>query len=181
MKVRFLFLMSLLCSVTSFASCNGVREKTEKYNVQPDSAVYYSLGKTMSNVLFNPSKVTCYTVIGKSTVGKEDYELEPHYVRDSLIAKLNASQIMLLQFNLLSDKANYQKDTVQVRSPYVPCVEFCFEKKKQQPVHVLVSLSNFSWTIVYDDKRQGNWNYADKRLMERFCRMMIGETLNKVR
>ena len=181
MKMKFLFLLSFLCSVTSFASCNGLKEKSEKYNVQPDSAVYYSLGKTMSDILFSPSKVTCYTVKGKSTVAKEDYELEPHYVRDSLIAKLNPSQIMLLQFNLLSDKENYKQDSVKVRSLYVPCVEFCFEKKKQQPVHVLVSLSNFSWTLIYDDKRQGNCNYADKRLMERFCKMILGETLNKIR
>lgn len=181
MKFHFLFLLSILCSVTSFASCNGAKDKTEKYNIQPDSIVYYTLGKTISDVLFNPSKVTCYTVVGKSIIDKDDYELEPHYVRDSLITKLNASQILLLQFNLLSDKENYQKDSAQVRSPYVPCVEFCFEKKKQQPVHVIISLSNFSWTLVYDDKRQGNWNYADKRLMERFCKMIVGETLNKVR
>lgn len=181
MKVRFLFLMSLLCSVTSFASCNGLKGKGEKYTIQPDSSVYYSFGKTMSDILFSPSKVTCYTIKGKSTIDKEDYELEPHYVRDSLIAKLNASQIMLLQFNLLSDQENYKKDSIQVRSPYVPCVEFCFEMKKQQPVHVIISLSNFSWTLVYDDKRQGNWNYADKRLMERFCKMILGETLNKIR
>lgn len=173
--------MSFLCSVTSFASCNGVKEKTEKYNVQPDSAVYYSLGKTMSDVLFSPSKVTCYTIKGKSIVGKEDYELESHYVRDSLITKLNASQIMLLQFNLLSDAENYKEDSLKVRSPYVPCVEFYFEKKKLQPVHVVVSLSDFSWTIIFDDKKQFNWNYADKRLMERYCKMILGDAYSKIR
>ena len=181
MKVRFLCLTSLLCSVASFASCNGIKEKVEKYSIQPDSAVYYTLGKTMSDVVFSPSKVTCYTLKGKATVEKEDFEVEPHYVRDSLIAKLNASQIALLQFNLFADVENYKEDSLKVRSPYVPCIEFCFEKKKQQPVHVIMSLSDFSWTVVFDDKRQFNWNYEDKRLMERYCKMILGEAYNKVR
>lgn len=107
--------------------------------------------------------------------------MEPHYVRDSLIAKLSVSQINMLQFNLLSDEENYKEDSIKVRSPYVPCIEFCFEKKKKNPVHVIVSLSDFSWTIVYDDKKQGNWNYADKRLMERYCKMILGDIYKKVR
>ena len=181
MKVRFLFLASLLCSVTSFASCNGIKEKVEKYSIQPDSAVYYTLGKTMSDVLFSPSKVTCYTLKGKATVAKEDMEIEPHYVRDSLITKLNANQIALLQFNLLADVENYKEDSLRVRSPYVPYIEFCFEKKKLQPVHVIISLSDFSWTVIFDDKRQFNWNYENKRLMERYSKMILGETYYKVR
>jgi len=135
----------------------------------------------MSDVLFSPSKVICYTIKGKSTVEKEDFELAPHYVRDSLITKLNTNQIYFLQFSLLADEENYKEDSLKVRSPYVPCIEFCFEKKKLQPVHVIVSLSDFSWTIVYDDKRQGNWNYAEKRLMERYCKMLLGEALDKIR
>lgn len=181
MKVRIMFLLSLLCSITSFAYCNGANWKAVKYSIQPDSCVHSNLGKTMSEILFNPSKVTCYTIKGKSTVEKEDYELEPHYVRDSLIAKLSVSQINMLQLNLLSDEENYKEDSIKVRSPYVPCIEFCFEKKKKNPVHVIVSLSDFSWTIVYDDKKQGNWNYADKRLMERYCKMILGDIYKKVR
>lgn len=181
MKVNLLILMSLLCSVTSFASCNGVKEKTEAYSIPPDSIVYYKMGKSMSDVLFSPSKVTCYSIKGKATVDKEDFELEPHYVRDSLIVKLTTSQIALLQFNLLSDEENYMEDSIKVRSPYVPCIEFCFEKKKLEAVHVVISLSDFSWSIIYDDKRQGNWNYADKRQMERYCKMILGDTLNKIR
>ena len=180
MKVKFLVIMSLLCSA-SMASCSPKLEKTAKYAIQPDSSVYYTLGKTMSEVLFSPTKVTCYIIQGKATVAEEDIELEPHYVRDSLVAKLNASQISLLQFNLLADEENYKEDSMKVRSPYVPCVEFCFEKKKMEPVHVIVSLSDFSWTVVFDDKRQFNWNYEDKRLMERYCKMILGEAYKKVR
>ena len=181
MKEKLLFLVMSLFAITSCASCNEVNEKMSKYAIRPDSAVYYMLGKTMSDILFTPSKVTCYTLKGKATVAKEDLEVEPHYVRDSLIAKLDASQIALLQFNLLADVENYKEDSLIVRSPYVPCIEFCFEKKKLQPVHVIISLYDFSWTVVFDDKRQFNWNYEDKRLMERYCKMILGEAYNKVR
>lgn len=180
MKVRLLLIMVLVCS-TSMSSCSAANEKTTKYAIQPDSSVYYTLGKSMSDILFSPTKVLCYTIQGKATISKEDYELEPHYVRDSLIAKLNANQIYLLQFNLLADEKNYKEDSMKVRSPYVPCLEFCFEKKKMEPVHVIISLSDFSWTIVYDDKRQFNWNYEDKRLIERFCKLILGEVYKKVR
>ena len=129
MRMSLLLLWSMLCSVTSFASCNGAKEKGGKYEVRPDSGVYYMLGKTMSDIMFSPTKVTCYTILGKSKVSKEDYELEPHYVRDSLIAKLTSNQITLLQFNLLSDEENYKEDSIKVKSPYVPCIEICFEKK----------------------------------------------------
>lgn len=178
MKKQLLLIMSLVCS-TAMASCSPKGEKTAKFAIRPDSTVYYTLGKTMSEILFSPTKVTCYTIKGKANVAEKDYELEPHYVRDSLIAKLTPSQISILQFNLLTDEENYKEDSLKVRSPYVPCLEFCFEKKKQQPVHVIISLSDFSWTVVFDDKRQFNWNYADKRLMERYCRMIIGDIRKK--
>ncbi|MBM6719899.1 hypothetical protein H6B13_09620 [Bacteroides gallinaceum] len=181
MKVKFLSLLGILCLISSFVSCSAANKKTAKYSIQPDSTVYYTLGKTMSDILFSPTKVTCYTIQGKSIVSEEDVELEPHYVRDSLVAKLDDGQISILQFNLLSDDANYHQDSLKVRSPYVPYIEFCFEKKRQQPVHIIVSLSDFSWTILYDDKRQGNWNYADKRLMKRYCRMILGKEFNKIK
>lgn len=179
MKSKLLILLSLIFSTSSFASCNGLKEKTTKYQIKPDSTVYTTLGKTMSDILFAPTKVTCYLLKGKSTVAKEDFELAPHYVRDSMIVKLNVNQISILQFNLLASEDNYKEDSIKVRSPYVPCVEFCFEKKKQQPLHVIVSLSDFSWTILYDDKKQGNWNYANKRLMERYCKMILGDAFRK--
>ena len=150
--------------------------KPAVYAIQPDSNTYTILGKTMTDILFSPSKVTCYAVKGKAQVDKTDFELEPHYVRDSLIAKLTPSQVALFQFLVLSDKSNYSQDSIKVRSPYVPHLELCFEKKKQQ-VHVLISQSDFSWTICYDDKKQGNWNYAEKRLVGRFCNMISNHSI----
>lgn len=181
-RINVALLLCVLCTISCCASGSGSPKENNKlkYDIQPDSAVYATLGKTMSDILFSPSKVFCYTILGKSNVDDRDFEIEPHYVRDSLVAKLNSDQISIFQFELLADEQNYLQDSIKVRSPYHPCIEFCFEKKKQQ-VHILISLSNFSWTLFYDDKRQGNWNYADKRFMERYCRMLLGETLEKLR
>ena len=180
MRKNYLFfvLFSVL-TISCFAAKEQKMKKESKpavYAIQPDSNTYTILGKTMTDILFSPSKVTCYAVKGKAQVDKTDFELEPHYVRDSLIAKLTPSQVALFQFLLLSDKSNYSQDSIKVRSPYVPHLELCFEKKKQQ-VHVLISQSDFSWTICYDDKKQGNWNYAEKRLVRRFCNMISNRSI----
>lgn len=180
MRRNYLFfvLFSVL-TISCFAAKEQKMKKESKpavYAIQPDSNTYTILGKTMTDILFSPSKVTCYAVKGKAQVDKTDFELEPHYVRDSLIAKLTPSQVALFQFLVLSDKSNYSQDSIKVRSPYVPHLELCFEKKKQQ-VHVLISQSDFSWTICYDDKKQGNWNYAEKRLVGRFCNMISNHSI----
>ena len=180
MRKNYLFfvLFSVL-TISCFAAKEQKMKKESKpavYAIQPDSNTYTILGKTMTDILFSPSKVTCYAVKGKAQVDKTDFELEPHYVRDSLIAKLTPSQVALFQFLVLSDKSNYSQDCIKVRSPYVPHLELCFEKKKQQ-VHVLISQSDFSWTICYDDKKQGNWNYAEKRLVRRFCNMISNRSI----
>lgn len=180
MRKNYLFfvLFSVL-TISCFAAKEQKMKKESKpavYAIQPDSNTYTILGKTMIDILFSPSKVTCYAVKGKAQVDKTDFELEPHYVRDSLIAKLTPSQVALFQFLVLSDKSNYSQDSIKVRSPYVPHLELCFEKKKQQ-VHVLISQSDFSWTICYDDKKQGNWNYAEKRLVRRFCNMISNRSI----
>ena len=180
MRKNYLFfvLFSVL-TISCFAAKEQKMKKESKpavYAIQPDSNTYTILGKTMTDILFSPSKVTCYAVKGKAQVDKTDFELEPHYVRDSLIAKLTPSQVALIQFLVLSDKSNYSQDSIKVRSPYVPHLELCFEKKKQQ-VHVLISQSDFSWTICYDDKKQGNWNYAEKRLVRRFCNMISNRSI----
>ena len=180
MRKNYLFfvLFSVL-TISCFAAKEQKMKKESKpavYAIQPDSNTYTILGKTMTDILFSPSKVTCYAVKGKAQVDKTDFELEPHYVRDSLIAKLTPSQVALFQFLVLSDKSNYSQDSIKVSSPYVPHLELCFEKKKQQ-VHVLISQSDFSWTICYDDKKQGNWNYAEKRLVRRFCNMISNRSI----
>jgi len=183
MKAKTLFLLTLFSMTVSFsfASCGTnsapkPREKksmTRDVRIKPDSAAYASLGKTMTDLLFSPKKVKCYHVVAKANVDKDkEFEIQPNFVQDTLIAELDAKLIGVLQHELLSDGKNYKKDSIRVRSPYAPQLVFVFEKKKAV-AYVLVSLSDYSWSVVYDDKLQFNWNYEDKYAIKRFCDMFI--------
>ena len=133
-----------------------------------DSVVYANLGKTVSETLFSPTKVRCFRLKGVSTVEEGQFEVEPHWVRDTMLAELTPQMYGVLQFALLANPNSYVDDSNIVRSPYVPMIEFEFTNKKTV-VHVLISTSDYTWTIMYDDKRQLNYNYADKALIGRFC------------
>ncbi len=172
---KSLILFMLLMPLSLFASCSSWgRSRNCDLEIAPDSVIYSSLGKSLSETLFNPDKVLCYTLKGKGEVSKEDIQIEPHYVRDSLIAELPSQFYGILQFNLIADTANYKRDTIIVRSPYVPLLEFAFVRKKQV-AHVVISLSDFTWSVVYDDKKQFNWNYEDKKMMYRFCSLFLNK------
>lgn len=144
--------------------------KTSEPVSATDSVVYHNLGKTLYELLSAPSKVTVYSVEGKEKIENGDVVVEAPFVRKNvLVEKLGKEDVAILQYLLPFDSENYKNDTVIVRSPYLPAIEFCFTKKKQE-AHLLVSLSDGSWTLVYDDKIQQHWNYADKRQIVRFCK-----------
>ena len=174
MKKLFLILMMTL-TVTGMASCSAktVKENQVVSLFTPDSIVYRNLGKSLSEILFSPSKVKVYSLKGVEHVGENDVEIESHFVRDTLIATLDVKQIALLQYLLLASEENYKNDSVQIRAPYLPQLEFEFTKKKGQTAHVVISVNDRTWTIVYDDKVQFNWNYANKGLVARFCNYFI--------
>lgn len=172
MKKKLLLLALLLPCVLCMASCGDFGRKTPKRSIEPDSTVYAMLGKTMSEVLFNPSSVTCYTLKGKKVVDPSDFQVEPHWVRDSLVGKLSPQLVGVLQFALVANSDNYTNDSIRVKAPYVPVLEFEFKQKKNV-VHVLVSVSDRTWTIMYDDKRQIHFNYHDCELIDRFCEMFL--------
>lgn len=138
----------------------------------PDSLISSQLGTTLTDILLNPSTITLYSIKGKEETSKDDLVLEPHYVRDSLIGVLSSDLAAVFEFILISDASNYETDTVMVKSPYMPQYEFELVKKKQS-AHVLLSTSDFSWTVVYDGKKQFNFNYKDNGAIERFCEMIM--------
>lgn len=173
-KKSLFFLAMMLPAIWSMASCNAIgRKKQPVVSIpKPDSVVYASLGKTMSDVLLNPTKVTCYRLKGVDKVDSNTLQVEPHWIRDTLLGELAPQVYGVLQFALIANQENYRNDSVRVKAPYIPMMEFEFRQKKIV-VHVLVSTSDFSWTIMYDDKRQLHFNYTDRELMERFCDMFI--------
>lgn len=182
MKKSLFLVLFMLATFSSFASCcPPASQKQEPFKavcVYPDSVVYASLGRTLSDVLFNPSKVTLYKLRGKETVAKNDYEVEPHYVRDTLIGRVRREVWTIFQFNVLANNVNYQNDSIPVRSPYVPEYELEFVRGKSV-AHVIFSPSDYTWSVIYDDKKQFNWNYSDKESMSRFFDLLFETTKKK--
>ncbi len=178
MKTKILILTGLFMSL-SFYSCAGEFPKKKETPLcaewlQPDSSAYAHLGKRLATILFSPSKVRCYHLTGKETVGKDEIQIEPHFVRDTLISVLTPQEQTILQYALLSSEKNYERDSMVIMSPYVPCLEFEFTKKKES-AHIVISLSDFSWSIIYDDKKQFNYNYFETSLIEKFCQYYLSK------
>ena len=172
MRKSILLLVMLLPEVFCMASCGELGRKKPIKSIQPDSTVYAVLGKTISEVLFNPSSVNCYALKGKEEVDSKDFQVEPHWVRDSLVGRLTPELYGVLQFALIANKENYQNDLLHIKAPYIPMVEFEFCQKKQV-VHVLISTSDFTWTIMYEDKQLLHFNYQDREFIERFCELFV--------
>ena len=170
MKAKTFILICLLvpCLMCEAACVNG-KTKEQRFPTV-DSIVYVTLGRTVTDILLSPSKVNCYLLKGKSEVAKEDVEVEPHYVRDSLLANLSSKEIGILQFVLVFDKDCYKDDSVKVKSPYMPRYEFEFVKKNAV-VHVIISLQDYTWTVMYDGKEFAHFNFANKEVVEKFCKM----------
>lgn len=167
-KVMFLLFAIVLSSTYS---CNAINEQGESdYCNPPDSNIVKILGDTISDVLFNPKKVSVYRlqkVFDTTAVKTDDCE---DFKRDSLLTILKPVTICVLDFVLLSDTANYETDSLLVRTQYYPRLEFEFQKKKEI-VKIRISTTDYSWSIIKDNKRRYNFNYKDKYAVNRFCKI----------
>lgn len=186
-KTILIFMAIVGIALTSVACFAGDKEKNkEKKKVetttviqknmgqnsfQPCDSVIAQLGKTATEAIFNPSKVEVYRVEGRDTIGKGEVEIEKNFVRKDLIGTLSKDYIKLVQYLLVADVANYGIDSVRVRSPYLPDCELKFIRKNQS-VSILVSRSDFTWTLVSDGKKQFNYNYAEKSAIDRLIKQI---------
>ena len=182
MKKNLFILLAVVCVPAFAITCNAGAKKTtrpampaKKTVVQknvgqevmhPVKAVVSQLGNMATEAIFNPTKVTLYQLAGRDTVKKDEVEVEPHFVRERVVGTLSKDYIKLVQYLLVNDTANYAVDTVKVRSPYMPQIEMEFANKKGS-VSVLVSTSDFTWTLISDGKKQFNYNYAEKSAINR--------------
>lgn len=162
----------LFPSVLCLASSEEFGKKNPVRSFQPDSTAFALLGQALSDVLFSPNRVTCYTVKGKGEIEAGDFQVEPHWVRNSLVGRLSPQMVGVLQFALVANGENYKNDSIRIKAPYFPVLEFEFQKKKDV-VHVLISTSDHTWTIMYDGERQIHYNYHDCELINRFCNLFV--------
>ena len=187
---RFLLLfIAQMLYVNSFSACTSTpkseitKVKTEQPVcnnwIHPDQVAYQALGRHLTDVLINAKTIKVYSLIPKEQLNPDDYEVDAHFVRDSLLGTLTKEQATVLAYNLISNGANYHKDsTLIVMSPYYPVIEFEFTKKKEV-AHIIISLSNYSWAVKFDDKIQFKYNYASGTFIKRFCDYFLNENKNK--
>lgn len=180
-KSTFIIAMALVYANCCLAACSakgdGARQSAEKPIcaewIHPDSVAFSNLGKRLADVLINANKVRVYALRPKEKVTADDVEIEPHFVRDTLLATLTKEQAVVLKYSLISCGANYHNDSLNIPlAPYYPIIEFEFTKKKDV-AHVFVSMSDFKWGVNYDGKRQFKYNYGDGTFVHRFCNYFL--------
>lgn len=175
----FILIVSMLW-MNCFAACGPANNKGNKSNVavcndwiHPDKVAYKELGRKLTDILINAKTINVYSLVPKEKINSDDFEVDAHFVRDSLLCKLTKEQATVLAYNLISNGANYHKDsTLIVMSPYCPIIEFEYVKKKEK-AHLIISLSDYSWAVKYDDKILFRYNYASGTFIKRFCEYFI--------
>ena len=183
MKQRIITLLSLaLCFGFTACAWGPKKAKTEKPIcaewLMPDSFVINKLGDRLTSVLFAPHSVKCYSLVGKEKVEEKNIEIEPNFVQENLLGKLRPNEIAVLQYTLLKQANSYENDSIKVMSPYIPAITFEF-RRKDETANVVISLSDMTWTVVYDGKAQFNYNYANKELISQFCNYYINNNKMK--
>lgn len=187
MQKKLLFLVTVLCLVITAITCHaGDKNKTKKKMTPttlikknmgqdcflPSDSVKAHLGTMASEVIFNPTKVVVYRVEGRDSIREGEVEVEKNFVRTKMVGTLSKDCVRLVQYLLITDSDNYGIDSMRVRSPYVPDIELQFIRKNEV-VSVLVSRSDFTWTLISDGKKQFNYNYAEKKAINRLFNQII--------
>lgn len=177
MKQRLIILIGVaLCFGLTACAWGPKKAKTEKPIcaewLMPEHFVVEKLGNRLASVLFAPQSVRCYSLVGKEKVEEGDIEIEPNFVQEELLATLRPNEIVVLQYALLKPANSYENDSIVVMSPYIPAIEFEFRRKNEK-ANVVISLSDMTWTVIFDGKAQFNYNYANKDLISQFCKFYI--------
>ena len=181
MKNRIIIL--LVSFLVLYPSCIGKGKEPKKTMSSsklwccPDDTITNHLGNTLTEILFNPQKVICYAVEREDSISSD--QLEPNFSRGEQICKLSKEEIAIIQFSLLSNQENYVNDTLLVMCPYIPKLDFEFTGRKGKKANLLISPSDFSWSILFDGKKQFRFN-THSIDMKRLCNFYIQEGRKRV-
>lgn len=96
----------------------------------------------------NYDSVLSFSIDRMDTIREKDIQVVKGYVRNTLLTTLNEGQTAILQYLLLSNPACYSKDTVLVQSPYLPSLEFEFQKQGKPTISIIVSNIDKSWQML---------------------------------
>lgn len=177
-KITNITIIGFIVVLLSMMACANTAPKKEKVPseqakvceswIHPDSMAYSVLGRRVTDITFNPKKVTVYSVAIKDSTNASNVKVEEFFVLDSVVGSLNKQQIAVLDYILLSDGRNYEIDSIKPMIPEYPQIAFEFSNK-QGNVIVWYSPDDFSWGIRHDDKTLCKYNVANTRILNRFC------------
>lgn len=171
----FCFLLSIILSlgIVSCANTKNCAKDEIAFWLTPDSTICNKLNDGLKEILFMPDSVACYILIHKDSIPTNELSSVKGYARDSLMAEFGIKETTVLQYILLSNPLSYSTDSLQIEAPYLPILEFVFSRKDSSPASVVISTSNQTWTVLHDGEKQFCYNYADSRVVERFCKYYI--------
>ena len=154
-----------LVSVLLLNFCSSRAENVTEIPIKPDTAIVKIVGDTVADVLFTPKSVTLYLSKNRKKLNDKEVEITTGFVRDTLVAKLNPSDVAILQFVLLSDTINYKKDKEQIKSPY--SVRIYLRQKER----------NCAGAYFFFRQLLGNQTRQQDRLQIQFCKPRVAEPL----
>lgn len=172
-KKNYLTLL-LLLSIISNHALAGERGPLTRTKTITDSLIISHLSKSVAEIVSMPDRVICYTIANKDSILPSDIVLQTQFVKDSAISVLTKKEINILQYLLVEDIESYKNDSTIIRSPYLPEIGFDFIKKNST-VHVLISLVDYSWTVIYDEKEFLHFNFANKEIFTKFCKQLLNK------
>ena len=171
----FFYMVILLPVMAGCANSQACVSEEIPFWLTPDSTICSHLDGDLKKVLFMPDSVKCYVLVQKDSISEKGLSPVENYVRDSLMAEFGVRETTVLQYVLLSNPQSYSTDSVKIEAPYLPILEFVFSRENSSSASVILSVSDRSWAIMYDNKQQFRYNYADWRTVERFCSFYINE------
>lgn len=162
--------LSTIVACADSHPCNN--KEYQQWNA-PDSATHAILGNRLTELLMNPKKVEMYNVVFQDSLHRNNPLVEPDFVIDTMICKLDKEQIATLNFILLSDSNNYLTDTLAIPMiPHRPAYVFNFNSKKENAL-IWYSPGDFTWGIRYDGRNLFYYNVASPETINRFCKNLI--------
>ena len=175
---KWILLVLVMVGTMTACSESSVAQKSNgsfggKNSVVADSAVINLLGDEMCQVLFSPSKVTCYQMA--PTFGGEgsdkDYFLKAERTK---IGKLETYHQVPLQL-FLADISNYNLDTSEEpKCFFAPYLAFEFTGANKKVVTVYISFNCEKWAFEQDGKVVA-YKYSCQPSLVRFCNYLLPE------
>ena len=161
---------STACAKTPEATSGFPKNKTIRTEIAPDSVVISKLGDSICDIVFNPKKVTLYTLEPLERPKDEDSTIGGFKTNEKVgtIAKEYYSTVLFL----LSDSCSYYDGPFVPATAFSPEVALEFSNRKGK-VYLLYSFASREIGIVADGTLLKKQHYGNHRLFLLFFQNIL--------